>query len=109
MATSSLLGGSSAERQHSGTGTDLLGPSDSTDSGSDSIGTMGTDEFDGSDSDRNGTGERSDVEGDEGGGAADILPDRVAGPAYDLPGGGLDEVADLAQDEDSEDDEPDAA
>lgn len=76
MGHSSILGGTAASTQHSGTGTAALGPSDSTDSGSDTIGTLGDDEF-ASDSDRHGTGERASVEALGAQSAADILPDHV--------------------------------
>lgn len=76
MAKSSLLGGERAPVFPSGKSTDLLGPSDSSDSGSDALGEMGVDELN-SDSDRNGTGERGTVGLDGGTAGADILPDHV--------------------------------
>ena len=64
-------------RIHQGHGTAALGPSDSSDSGSDMMGVPGNEESDG-DTDRNGSGERADVEGDtdelDG---ADIGTDRI--------------------------------
>ena len=74
-------------RLHRGHGTSALGPSDSSDSGSDMIGSpgvsqpaedLGDAEFD-SDSDRNGSGERAAAENDgaEGDGAADIGTDHT--------------------------------
>jgi hypothetical protein len=90
MATSPLVPGSTSgqndRRIRQGHGTDALGPSDSSDSGSDvhgfgaerRIGDAGLD----SDSDRSGTGERlgatPDAEFEEG---SDIAPDRIE----DLP------------------------
>jgi hypothetical protein len=76
MAYSSILGGERAPTQAEGKTAGSLGPSDSSDSGSDSIGELGDDQL-ASDSDRNGTGERASVQAEQGGGSADILPDRV--------------------------------
>ena len=74
MAYSSIHGADTAPLQPSGKGADLLGPSDNSDTGSDTIGTF--EEY--ADSDSAGTGERGAVtpgfEGREGG---DILPDRI--------------------------------
>jgi len=86
MATSPLVPGSTSGQNdrmlRRGHGTEALGPSDSSDSGSDvhgggadrQIGDAGLD----SDSDRSGTGERlgatPDIEFEEG---ADIAPDRI--------------------------------
>jgi hypothetical protein len=89
MATSSILGGERAPTTPSGRDTDALGPSDSSDSGSDVQGERGFDALDegqiggdradlGADSDALGTGERGsavhDTEIVEG---ADIAPDRI--------------------------------
>src|SRR5690349_21541631 len=89
MATSSILGGETAPQTPSGRDTDALGPSDSSDSGSDVQGERGFDALDegqiggdradlGSDSDASGTGERGaavhDTDIVEG---ADIAPDRI--------------------------------
>ena len=74
-------------RVHRGHGTSSLGPSDSSDSGSDMIGApgvsqpadeMGDAEFD-SDTARNGSGERASAENDgaEGDGAADVSTDHT--------------------------------
>lgn len=73
MAYSSILGAETAPTQPSGRDADLLGPSDSSDSGSDA---MGTDE-NYADSDASGTGERGSVTPGEGREGGDILPDRV--------------------------------
>lgn len=73
MAYSSILGGDPAPTQPSGRGSDLLGPSDNSDSGSDAIGTQ---EVNG-DSDAVGTGERGSVYGPDSVDGADIAPDRV--------------------------------
>ena len=74
MAYSSILGADTAPAQPEGRDANALGPSDNSDSGSDTIGTP--EAF--ADSDAVGTGERGavtpGVEGREGG---DILPDRV--------------------------------
>ena len=104
MAKSSILGGERAAVQPSGRGADLLGPSDSSDSGSDSMGELGPDQID-SDTDRFGTGERASVDLSESGSSVDILPDHVdrasRGGATDT---GL-EVEQLAVDEDDSEDE----
>ena len=73
MAYSSILGGSPAPAQPSGRGSDLLGPSDNSDSGSDALGTR---EIHG-DSDGPGTGERGAVDGRDAPEGADISPDHV--------------------------------
>jgi hypothetical protein len=75
MAYSSILGADSAPSQPSGRDADLLGPSDNTDSGSDTVGTHEAH----ADSDSRGTGESGaavpgDMNQKEG---ADILPDHV--------------------------------
>ena len=73
MAFSSILGADSAPAQPSGRDADLLGPSDNSDSGSDTIGTSEAHE----DSDSVGTGSRGAVAGPDAREGADILPDRV--------------------------------
>jgi hypothetical protein len=77
MATSSLLGIDSDNLPplHSATGIDSLGPSDASDSGSDSAGAY-SDEPD-SDTDRFGTGERSSADLSEHSDGQDILPDHI--------------------------------
>lgn len=77
MATSSLLGIDTDHlpATHSATGIDSLGPSDASDSGSDSAGAYGSEPD--SDTDRFGTGERSSVQADEPADAKDILPDHI--------------------------------
>ncbi|CAN7323193.1 hypothetical protein LJR129_001765 [Acidovorax sp. LjRoot129] len=89
MATSSLLGIDSDNLPpvHSATGIDSLGPSDASDSGSDSAGVYSADSD--SDTDRFGTGERGSVEQDSPT-ARDILPDHVESMGV----GGPDEGAD---------------
>lgn len=129
MARSSILGGDLAPKQASGNDTDVLGPSDSSDSGSDIQGEPGlegnydregrlgaghTDQ--GSDSDRAGTGERGSALPDEfveeG---ADIFPDHIEAIGPDV---GADEndvsaqrvrsgVGDLAVESDDDSDEED--
>jgi hypothetical protein len=107
MATSPLLGGERAAQRPKGTSTDLLGPSDTSDSGSDLTGAVGaveTDDlgFDGgsnddirrapgagadigdanldADSDSGGTGERAEAGRDTlTREAPDITPDHVEG------------------------------
>ena len=73
MAQSCILGGDIAPAQPSGRGSDLLGPSDNSDSGSDAV---GTDELH-EDSDAAGTGERGSVAGGDAREGGDILPDRL--------------------------------
>lgn len=73
MAYSSILGADSAPVQPSGRDADLLGPSDNSDSGSDTVGTDEAHE----DSDSRGTGARGAVAGSDAREGADIMPDRV--------------------------------
>jgi hypothetical protein len=73
MAYSSILGADPAPEQPSGRDASTLGPSDNSDSGSDTIGTHEAH----ADSDAVGTGERGSVEADDTREGADILPDRV--------------------------------
>jgi hypothetical protein len=92
MATSSAAGAPSTHPVPPDDDTRLLGPSDSSDSGSDTLGQRadlappedsltGTtlEPLDGG-SDSAGTGERADAEGDLPPDGADILPDRIIGP-----------------------------
>lgn len=78
MATSSILGGSRLPAAVSGKGTDALGPSDNSDSGSDAQGAYGDDEM-ASDSDAVGTGERASIGPNAGRTDGDILPDHIEG------------------------------
>jgi len=98
MAYSSILGGDKAATQPSGRDANLLGPSDNSDSGSDTIGTHEAH----ADSDAVGTGERGSVTPGESREGADILPDRVvhAGDGDDLPADDVDaqEFTDLDAD-----------
>ena len=102
MATSSLLGIDSENLPplHSATGIDSLGPSDASDSGSDSAGAY-SDEPD-SDTDRFGTGERSSADLSEHSNAQDILPDHIE--ALD---GGADDATTAEVDSDAERPAPD--
>ncbi len=118
MARSSILGGEPAPNRAAGNDVDALGPSDSSDSGSDVQGeramATGADnpgEWGGlpverhGDSDAMGTGERASATGDGGRANADILPDHIIDPG--ARGGSDDamgDVADLAGD-DSEDED----
>ena len=90
MANSSILGGQPAPVRSPGHDVDALGPSDSSDSGSDVQGerVLGTgldapDPFGATtargrgDSDSQGTGDRACAAGDDGRDGADILPDRI--------------------------------
>jgi hypothetical protein len=80
MATSSILGGDWVPRRPGGTDVASLGPSDSTDSGSDTRGGFDDDELS-SDTDAEGTGERNSVDPRNGPIDADILPDHIEGLA----------------------------
>lgn len=95
MATSSITGGARAPHKPSGSDMASLGPSDNSDSGSDSLGAHHREQLLG-DSDATGTGEAS------GGSGADLLPDhlldarrRLADEASvpDEDGGATDEMA----------------
>ncbi|WP_219218368.1 hypothetical protein [Variovorax boronicumulans] len=123
MATSSAAGAPSTHPVQPDDDTRLLGPSDSSDSGSDTLGQRADlappeDSLTGTTlepleggSDSAGTGERADAEGDLPPDGADILPDRIIGPG----GGRLDPsevhslggtwTAEEAVDEGDEDDE----
>ena len=73
MAYSSIMGADPAPTNPSGREAELLGPSDNSDSGSDTIGTFEAHE----DSDSRGTGERGAVAGADAREGADIMPDQV--------------------------------
>ena len=74
MAYSSILGAETAPSQPSGREAELLGPSDNSDSGSDTIGTA---EARADSIDSTLTGDRGAVAGPEAEMGADISPDRV--------------------------------
>jgi hypothetical protein len=75
MAYSSILGGDKAPEEPSGREAELLGPSDNSDSGSD---TVGTSEADQASTDAPGTGDRGAIVGsDDPVEGADIRPDRI--------------------------------
>ena len=116
MSNSSLLGGTSAPTSARGRDVDALGPSDSSDSGSDVQGerSMATEADNpgelgalpvelGSDSDSAGTGERGSATGEAIRDGADILPDEVIDSPVDAPDPdaveGLDRLEELAADE----------
>ena len=73
MAYSSILGGDRAPVQPAGRSSDLLGPSDNSDSGSDALGTQEIH----ADSDGVGTGERGAVFGADAVEGGDIAPDHI--------------------------------
>jgi hypothetical protein len=73
MSYSSILGADTAPTQPSGRNSELLGPSDNSDSGSDAVGTAEAH----ADSDAVGTGERAGADPLDPPEGADILPDRV--------------------------------
>jgi len=123
MATSSVTGNHDSAAGSADDDTRILGPSDSSDSGSDTLGQRadlaqpddslgGTLEpLDGG-SDASGTGERAGVEGDAATDGADILPDRIIGPGggrsdatevHARSGGLADDGANPDDDEDEED------
>jgi hypothetical protein len=80
MAYSSILGGDVAPKEPTGREAELLGPTDNSDSGSDTIGS--SEQFDES-TDAFGTGERGAVAGPDTPVGADILPDQVVNLADD--------------------------
>jgi hypothetical protein len=80
MAYSSILGADRAPTEPSGREAELLGPSDNSDSGSDTIGT-GEAREDTIDTGK--TGDRAAVAGSDLREGADILPDRVVNLADD--------------------------
>lgn len=105
MANSSILGGTPAPARVQGKDNDLLGPSDSSDSGSDVQGErpMATQPDDdamlggrpadlASDTDMSGTGEKAAATPDGNRDAGDILPDHVER----LPDGGMEEESEDA-------------
>lgn len=73
MAYSSILGAETAPTHPEGRDSERLGPSDNSDSGSDTLGTPEAH----ADSDAWGTGERGSVAPGEGREGGDILPDRI--------------------------------
>jgi len=127
MAQSSILGGEPAPRRADGRSADVLGPSDTSDSGSDIQGAtrLKTDTEEGelggttpiatdSDSDSMGTGERAEAVPEGARDGADIAPDRIARSQDALDGADAsidpDEVDELALDDsdaDAEDDDSD--
>ena len=111
MATSSILGGEHVPEHVKGKDTNALGPSDNSDSGSDSQGVYGGEELS-SDSDAVGTGERASA--GFGGDAlnADIMPDHIEGAPNEFEAENfstdeqLDDASDvqsLAENEDDDD------
>jgi hypothetical protein len=129
MSQSSFVGGDRAPQQAKGRGADVLGPSDTSDSGSDvqSSSRLKTDteegelggatpiEFD-SDSDSMGTGERRSAVPGEGRDGADITPDRIARSKDALDSAvsigdnddSIEALADDSDDESEEDEDNDA-
>ncbi len=98
MATSSLTGGQHTPRQPSGTDLGSLGPSDLSDSGSDTgMGAYDPQALAG-DSDSPGTGERGPSQGFGPPDGADILPDHLERPRGDDQADlDFDEVAEQAE------------
>lgn len=129
MSNSSILGGERAARRAAGRDVDALGPSDSSDSGSDVQGerAMPTDADNpgelgalpvhrDSDSDARGTGERGSATGNDRDDAADILPDHlVSDPTWATNAAGrpyasddVESIADEAVDDEVDEDGPPA-
>lgn len=106
MATSSITGVDEATPIRDDDDTERLGPSDTSDSGSDSIG------LNVHDSDSGGSGEGIDATGGEPRSGADILPDRIVGidGEEEAPDGErLAAYEDVAADEDADELEGDSA
>ncbi|NRF65520.1 hypothetical protein HLB44_00850 [Aquincola sp. S2] len=128
MASSSIQGGIPIQPRARGHDVDALGPSDSSDSGSDVQGEQpmateadnpgelgGVPSHRDSASDASGTGERATATGNDARDGADLLPDRIIDGAPRDPGETLDaadETAQLPEDDDAEsaedEDEPEA-
>ena len=123
MSQSSILGGDRAPQQADGRSADVLGPSDTSDTGSDIQGAtrLKTDTAEGelggttpietdSDSDSMGTGERAEAVPEGARDGADIAPDRIARSqdALDAADASLDtdDIDELALD-DSDDEDAD--
>lgn len=119
MATSSILGGTRAPQQAAGRDAGALGPSDSSDSGSDVAGDprdegVSDDAVDAgipavrdSDTDAGGTGERAGAIADSGRDGGDILPDSIRSIGGDDSEVtvSLEDIGDIAAEEDDEEDE----
>lgn len=102
MAYSSIVGADNAPAHPSGRGSDMLGPSDNSDSGSDAVGTSEAHE----DSDAAGTGERGVVAGRDTREGSDIMPDHVVNlaegegtPEADSDGMEMTDLTDLDDEE----------
>ena len=127
MSQSSILGGDRAPQQATGRDADMLGPSDTSDSGSDIQGAtrLKTEPEEGeetggatpivedSDTDSGGTGERAEAVPEGARDGADIAPDRIAESkdaldSADSISGEDDSIEALADDREDEDDEDDA-
>ena len=123
MSQSSILGGDRAPQQADGRSSDVLGPSDTSDSGSDIQGAtrLKTDTAEGemggatpvetdSDSDSMGTGERAEAVPEGARDGADIAPDKIARSKDALDAADVsldtDDIDELALD-DSDDDSGD--
>ena len=118
MTNSSFLGGKRAAASPPGNDVDALGPSDSSDSGSDVQGELSlpgegehADQLGSlivntsSDSDAAGTGERASATGRDVPDGADIAPDKIIGPDGEIEVASDDLLSDvdmLAQDEGAE-------
>jgi len=126
MSHSSILGGDRAPQQAPGRDADTLGPSDSSDSGSDVQGATrlktepeegeesggATPIVEASDSDAGGTGERAEAVPEGARDGADIAPDRIARSKDALDSaesitGNDDSIESLADDSEDDGDEED--
>lgn len=109
MARSSISGGEQPAEEPSGKDTRALGPSDSSDSGSDTLGVYSADEL-ASDSDAAGTGERATVDHSAEAENTDILPHQVrkeddgTQEVIDLAAG----EGELAEDDNQDEEDPDS-
>lgn len=122
MANSSILGGTVPPLQPSGTDVDALGPSDTTDSGSDvridrGRSAMPDESSEGalpiaheSTSDASGTGERAAADGQDVQDGADVMTDRVASldgdamsDAVSIEDLGVEDLEAIASDEEDDD------
>ncbi|MEP7297235.1 MAG: hypothetical protein ABI702_13695 [Burkholderiales bacterium] len=119
MTTSSISGGERAARRSPGKDVDALGPSDSSDSGSDIQGeremATGVDQADelgampvqgASDSDARGTGERGSATGRDGPDGGDIAPDRIEGAGDESTIDDVDLLAEEGEEPDPQDELP---
>ena len=104
MATSSILGGAEPPEEVGGKDTRSLGPSDNSDSGSDTLGAYGDEVA--SDTDATGTGERASIGPGTGLLGADVMPDHIEQAPGDSDA--IDAASDRQQIQDLAAEDPDA-